>query len=162
LSETQYKNIIKDYNALNSGVSDTVLRSLNWERDEGALPMRRKKYSRGINQLGSRCPTNPDRPKTSRPSSRPINITTIQTPIDALNSDRGYYVPGFQTQMVTKNEEKKQSCSKSSANGTEKCPRSIQRRPKSSRQFLVGNAIQKNLTKYRSDYFPQNKVSLII
>ena len=43
---------------------------------------------------------------------------------------------------------------------TEKCPRSIKRRPQSSQLFKVSKRAGTSKTKYRSDFYPENRVFL--
>ncbi|CAI2368887.1 unnamed protein product [Moneuplotes crassus] len=107
---------------------------------------KRNEYIRGTQQLGSKCPANPNGGKTSRPSS---SFRSFNTDLN-LTGKRIGSPSGSKTVRNSKNVG---NCNKPPQNGKEKCSRAIKRRPKSSRQFLVKNKT-KSSTKYRSDYFP--------
>lgn len=80
----------------------------------------------------------------------------------SFNSDRSYYKPKMNTQRgKISHGRQKRDVSKSLLKATEKCPRSIKRRPKSSKLFLINKA-KKSTPIYRSDFYPENKVRYFI
>ena len=106
-------------------------------------------------QLGSRCPGNPNRPQTSRGDCRPVNIKANIPSSNGIQGRTRYSPERIKSA-------KRIHLGKSPINSTEKCSRAIKRRPKSSKHFLVKKNLKKSSTKYRSDFFPEHKVSFIL
>jgi len=102
----------------------------------------------------------PERPQTTKNTKRK-NIETDYSSIQVLSCQRGYLDFHKPEVRTTKSKTSKKTKQKPHLNGTEKCPRSIKRRPKSSRLFMGKKNIQRPVSKYRSDYYPENKVNRV-
>ncbi|CAI2380330.1 unnamed protein product [Moneuplotes crassus] len=146
-TENQQASISSD--TLRSGVQKSIIKSIPQDQYGNLIISRRKDYIREASQLGSKCPGNPNDPKSTRSSS---NFLTINT--DLLCTGRR--IPSPTGLKTVKNKKNDANVQKTPLFGKEKCSRAIKRRPKSSRQFLVKNRARSS-TKYRSDYFPDHR-----
>jgi len=157
INRLEIKESDKDCTEIRNGVKEMIIKSVSSPNIEGNKVIRRQDYLKEVNQLGSRCPANPDRPQTSKNNARPLNIDTDSMSIQGKMIEN-MYSPSWRT--TQRNDEKKINLDKSPFTGTEKISRSIKTRPKSSRQFLVKKSKNQSSTKYRSDFFPKNKVKV--
>jgi hypothetical protein len=86
------------------------------------------------------------REHSSRIEYSPLEVMKTNTP----------YQNGLK--LKSKRKQSKKYAKATTFSTTEKCPRSIKRRPKSSRLFVGKKAVQRPTSKYRSDFYPENKV----